>query len=188
MLDTVIVNNSDALKDLIVEAESKSEIKLEGALKVLKAMYEAAPADAVAPKPAKVAAAPAKVAAAPKPAAAAAASKGKIKTLGKDTVVHLGKFNGLLRDKYELEKEIGKAKLLMVDIENCSNKIYPIVFNLAANSKQVDLLEFVAKAISTLVTKTEYSCVKGKDYKITIYDDTDRYIYMQLKEYKIPAT
>lgn len=92
-------------------------------------------------------------------------------------IVQRGDNGKLYSAKYGLMLDrIEEPKLLLVDLTDCAEEFYPIVFNLSATASHHDMMEHIANAITAADRK--YTCIKGQKYKIIEYEETDRYIYV----------
>lgn len=109
---------------------------------------------------------------------AKAKAKPKAERVEQGVTVHRGDNGKLHSAKYGLMLDrIEEPKLLLVDMTDCAEEFYPIVFNLPATASHHDMMEHIASAITA--ADKRYTCIKGQKYKIVEYDETDRYIYVR---------
>lgn len=108
---------------------------------------------------------------------AVAKARVKAERVEQGVIVHRGDNGKLYSAKYGLMMDrIEEPKLLLVDMTDCADDFYPIVFNLPATASHHDMMEHIANAITAADRK--YTCVKGQKYKLIEYEENDRYIYV----------
>ena len=97
--------------------------------------------------------------------------------------IHI-KDGALNKEKHnELKEQYNaSAKLLVVDIESCTEVIYPIAIDLAPESTNQDVLDYIVKVL-TEATQKNLKCHTGSSlhvFTIRTWTDTPRVLYVNI--------
>jgi hypothetical protein len=98
--------------------------------------------------------------------------------------IHL-KDDKLNTDKYDVlmlnVEHSSSAKLLVVDIDSCSSVIYPVAIDLAPNSTNRDVLNYVVKVLAEASSKNLKCHTAYHVYTVKTFTSTDRLLYISIQ-------
>lgn len=104
--------------------------------------------------------------------------------LGVGFKIHL-KDDKLNTDKYDVlmlnVEHSSSAKLLVVDIDSCSSVIYPVAIDLAPNSSNRDVLNYIVKVLAEASSKSLKCHTAYHVYTVKSFTNTDRLLYINIQ-------
>jgi hypothetical protein len=127
----------------------------------------------------------------PRPASTASSASASASTassassaLGVGFKIHL-KDDKLNTDKYDVlmlnVEHSSSAKLLVVDIDSCSSVIYPVAIDLAPNSSNRDVLNYIVKVLAEASSKSLKCHTAYHVYTVKSFTNTDRLLYINIQ-------